>query len=772
MNIPLWVKAYEDRVLGTQMEIWSNKKRIRVDRPFNPYMYFSKPQQHIRRNLEDISIQRISDLKKMVAYKYDFNSVKDIPRYRNEDSFECDVPYLQRIAIDKPDFYMQYPQIDELDILYFDIETDTAGLFPRPERNPVISIGYAHNNGPIQILYINKLEDGDKHILEQFNAILERINPDIIVGYNCDFFDIPYMIDRCRIQKISTKAWTRHKQEAFYIDRDGERRINIQGRVVFDIFNEVLQDQTLYGITSRGMKDVAQWFNVQNTIKKIKGYENYEIVTEEVDNTRAIIGTKRLRTYNESDILITRALSNLYFKNILMFAEMLKVPISMVTQRTASLISTILYARNLREQGIVSDSANHQRYPKIFGRASIDVYKGRVRTVFKHGTGYQGAIVDIFKKGVIRNIYHVDFAGMYPSIMRTFNLSPETAKIKGYEDIGEFSFERFKNKLIIKYPDNKIGKNVVIHIDMTKKGFLPRMLTDYANERGIIKKQLKDPETPTYMKESLVSRSWCLKVIANASYGINGSAYFRYGDIVVSMTTTALGRYFISFVLDYCKEKSIEVDTDGVYIEGNIDLDDLNKKLNNYIEETFKVKNYLELELDGPYPSGFFMKKKNYMLMDNNNHIIFHGVAFKGSSKSRLFKRTLKKMSEVMLHGGNTKDIAKEMFNFKTNDIKDFVMRTKVNKPLSMYKSSNCVQKQVAQQAERDLGIDIMIGDSIEYIKQTGIPRYRIRLKVDVNKIDKEYYRLQVLKILEKLGLTDEVWFCKNPNQTKLGVFS
>jgi DNA polymerase I len=765
MNIPLYAKGIETSS-GTKIEIWGDKSKRVFDRPFDPYMYFIEKPHIYDIGSEEVMVTKLSDLKQIKVYKYSFNTVKDVPRYRNKDAFECDIPYLQRVAIDTENYYLQYPQTRALDILYFDIETDTTGMFPRPERNKITAISYAYNDNDVQVLNINKLEEGDKYILEQFNMVLKSINPDVIVGYNCDYFDIPYIIERCRLQGITTKPWTRNGREAFYITQEGLLKINIEGRVVFDVYSEVLQDQTLYGITSRSLKDVAKWFNIQKVIRNIKGYEDYEIITEEVDNMRGLIGTERLRRYAESDVLITRALSNLYFKNILMFAEMLKVPISMVTTRTANLISTILYARNLKQQNIVGDSSNHQRYPQIFGKPVVGIHKGKIRTIFIEGTGYQGALVDIFKVGLFKDIYHIDFAGMYPSIIRTFNLSPETTKIIGYEDYGEFNFIKQQDSLIIKYPDKRINKNVVVRVDMMKQGFLPKMLSDYAEERAIIKKKLKNPETPKYLEESLVSRSWCLKVIANAAYGINGSAYFRYGDIAVSMTTTAMGRFFIQFVLNCCEPHNIEVDTDGVYVQGSVDIEQINKKLQDYVEKEFGFKCLLELEMDGPYLSGYFMKKKNYILLKDKDTLVFHGGAFKGSSKNSIFRLALKQLSNAMLKGESTDSLLRNIYNFDNNCLKDFVMRTKINKPLDMYKSKNCVQRQVAQQAQKELDIRVVIGDSIEYVKQ--INGYRIRLKASLDKIDKAYYKRQILKILDQLGMVEEKWKLLNPNQTKM----
>jgi len=157
---------------------------------------------------------------------------------------------------------------------------------------------------------------------------------------------------------------------------------------------------------------------------------------------------------------------------------------------------------------------------------------------------------------------------------------------------------------------------------LDKQGFLPKSLLEMHDERQKIKEQLNNPSTPEHEREALESLSWTIKVLQNKDYGINGSGYFRYGQPAVTIATTGLGRHFMQFVLDQNPSANIACDTDGVYVVGKPNIDEYNKRLNKYIVDKFGVESFMELELEGPFPNGYFLKRKNYLLQRLKNVLL------------------------------------------------------------------------------------------------------------------------------------------------------
>lgn len=777
MIIPLYAKNIESYE-GTKMEIWANKKQTIAEIPFLPYLY-SKERRSIPiadESQEEVTF--ISDLKKYAVYKYSFGSVKHIPDYRDADSMECDIPYVQRAAIDDPRYFKRFPQTDELDIMFFDIEADTEGRFPKSEENPIIAISYAFNDEEPVVLKINELEEGDCNILTQFMDAMGQRDPDVIVTFFGNTFDIPYVIDRLNIHGISTSAFTRADGEAFFISDENEKIIHIKGRCLFDIYDEVQKDQSLFGIADRKMKTVAEWFNLQRVIRKRKGFENYDVIVEDISNTRHLIGTKRLHDYALSDVLITRELSKIYLPNVVTFAEMIGVPLNIMMRRSPSMVGTIYYARNLKHQGVISDQANFQRFPTIYGKPE-EVFKyGRMKTEFVGGTKFQGAIVDINpeKQGkVIKDIYHVDFSSLYPSIIRYFNLSPETLTFIQYKDFidGFFKFTDLGDKFQIEFGDDRIKKNVVVEV-IRKEGFLPRSLKEFMDKRDVIKENLKHPDLDDDKRVSLTSQSWVYKVMGNSSYGLVTSGFFRYGNVYVGVTTTAIGRYLIRWVKKKLQEW-IELDTDGAYNHGFVDAVAFSKEINIFLKERFNIDAKFELEANR-YPAGFFMKMKNYVLLTSRNTLVKHGVSFKASSKNHIFADALEKIAMALLTGKDIYEVARECYDISKRGMSDFVQRTRINRPLNEYAiqpsagKKGCLQVQVGQQVEDYHDSAILVGDSISYIKtMTG---YEIRETASDQKIDKDYYRKQVISVLKRFNEDYVIWQLKNPGQKTMGDFA
>ena len=261
-------------------------------------------------------------------------------------------------------------------------------------------------------------------------------------------------------------------------------------------------------------------------------------------------------------------------------------------------------------------------------------------------------------------------------------------------------------------------------------------------------------EQPVRLGDNLLEYIEHLKSNNGKSIGIS-SGFFRYGDVAIAIATTAFGRYFADLMIKWLGDKNILVDTDGDYIEGWVDVDELNKKLNDYIEKEFKLKSHLKIEMEGPYPKAYFLKMKNYVLLTEDNRIIKHGNSFKGSNKNKIFSSILDKLINNLLTDSPlsvSKIINDDLDRLRVNDnIIDFIMKTKINK--THYKSDNCIQMQVKRQAEKFHNISIMLGDMIEYVKQ--VDGYVIRELANIKKIDKNYYLKQFSKVFERLGLNE-----------------
>lgn len=778
MNIPLYAKAIEspDKT-DTMLEIWTNKQKTIIDIPFKPYLY-SKTRRLIPCATESReTVKYISDLKENDVFKYVFRSVKDIPAFRDDNSMECDIPFIQRVAIDDPDFFGKYPQTDDLDVMYFDIEVASTGIFPKSDRNPIIGIGYCFNDETPNILLTNSSEESDAGILSKFMLDVRKRNPDIIVTYFGNLFDIPYLIDRLIRHGISTSPLTRAGSEA-YFEADKGRIVFIKGRAMFDIYDEVRKDQSLFGIPSRKMKDVAKWFKLDKVIRNYPGFANYDIVTEDVSNISAIAGTEQLKTYLLSDVLVTRELSKIYLPNVIAFSEMIGLPLNIMMQRTSSMPHTVLSARNLKGMNIISDACNYQRFPEIFGKPVLVTKRGQTKTEFVGGTKFQGAVVyvnPVHQNKVVRNIFNYDFTSLYPSIIIFFNLSPETVHFIQYETYVKdfFDVKDLGDRRRITYSDDRINKNIVVEVDK-ELGFATREMLRFFNERIKIKDRIKKATGSEILH--LQSMSVIYKILLNSYFGVTGSAFFRYSNPFQGITITAVGRFLIQYVMGKNKDALLLTDTDGIYSLSKFDPEVISKEINDMLFTRFGMKTNFNMEED-IYDSGYILKMKNYILM-KGDRLVKHGVSFKASSKNLIFANALNKVAFALLNKPeDLYPIAKECYDVRGKDFSEFVMRTQINRALKEYSvqptvgKKGCLQVQVAKQASAFHDMDIRVGDQLAYVKT--YLGYEIRETAQGKKdmLDYGYYRKQVLSVLERFKLKDIIWKLKNPDQKTLFSF-
>ena len=179
----------------------------------------------------------------------------------------------------------EWSKIAPLRILSFDIEcAGRKGIFPEANVDPVIQIANivtiqgqskpiiqnvftlntcAHIVG-IQTLCYEKEEE----MLQKWSDFLRTVDADIIIGYNINGFDLPYLLDRAKTLKLDKfPFWGRvinsrtvAKDSQFSSKAFGTRNtksINIEGRVQLDVLQLMQRD---YKLRSYSLNSVSAHF--------------------------------------------------------------------------------------------------------------------------------------------------------------------------------------------------------------------------------------------------------------------------------------------------------------------------------------------------------------------------------------------------------------------------------------------------------------------------------------------------------------------------------
>jgi DNA polymerase elongation subunit (family B) len=185
--------------------------------------------------------------------------------------------------------------------------------------------------------------------------------------------------------------------------------------------------------------------------------------------------------------------------------------------------------------------------------------------------GYEGAFVKDPVPGRYEWVYDLDLTSMYPNIMISLNISPETvvSKVEGwdvekylkneYKSINlagtEYAVEDFKRMMEEK--KFSIASNGVIYRTDTL-GLIPSILVKWFDERKALRKKAKEFAEAGNMEqyEFYNGRQGVQKILLNSIYGALGLEVFRFynrdnaeavtltGQDIIKTTNKAINLYY------------------------------------------------------------------------------------------------------------------------------------------------------------------------------------------------------------------------------------
>lgn len=797
MNIPMCMSTYFDNMGGKQkLKLWTNGKRQIVTAPIMPYAY-SKTRPMFPSVMNLVKRKLLSNpFKEVNLYKCEFNSSGDVGRYCTDDSqfLENHIQFINRSMIDEPRWVENFANNDPLRIICFDAEMQNDGkTFPIPSRNPIVGIGYkccvgvenigagsgagGINSDDIHTIWSdNKKQDGN--IITGFLEILKKFDPDIIVGFNSNNFDLRYFRDRCTINGINFAKYIARSTDVMdpvqFLERTNQAsrkkytEVRIEGRISYDLYYPVIRDQSMFGIKSRQMKEVAAWYKIKDIIK------------EDMSNVDRFLGTedgmKRIDRYLRSDVNITESLFKIYVANTMMLSEKLHIPMDEMVNATPSLVSNIIFGRELMAKGIVSDGSVSTRYKR------------------DHIKNKRGGWVETYKYGMIKKLKKLDFKSYYPFLTVQFNISSETCFIVGYEEYKSEMGYRFwwaeeeipgygKIKwFYASIPDSTYGKNVIVRIDMSNEGFLPRYMRDLFDERTALKKRMKEIIKEIGQEKAgenveyagLKSREIAIKIILNSFTGYVGSEHALYGNLIAYVCITGFGRYITQRVIEKFHQTVVSSDTDAIYEDisvGNISEQEANDFISSIvIGELGFQKCWIVMEAEGEdtFGSAYFLNTvgKNYYIKDNSRGVVIkHGVATKSTGMARIVDRATDDIVINMLDGGmsfkNTKlvEAVENIYDTTKWSLRDIAKGVHVRREGDYTKGTpiGLTIGRLAKERWKIPDADLE-GMQVQYIKIRGKGNYAVVSESDdINSIawDRDYYLAMIDKLIENLGLND-----------------
>ena len=733
-----------------EIRLWgideNNRRIVVLDRSFRPYFYVvpenekyleSLPKEIEKRFPKDILHTEISSKdffgKSISVIRIVCRNPKKIPSLRDDiakiigvkNVLEADISFYLRYMIDNdiypsswhvveaeevkekrawqvdaiylaknpPKNISEKREIPKLKFLAFDIECYNQYGTPRPERDPVIIICTKTSEGEEKIFLAKDRNDRD--VMEEFSKYVLEYNPDIIVGYNSNLFDWPYLVDRCKKYKYRLKISRTYFQPmpSLY------GHISIVGRANVDLYDYA---KDLPEVKVRTLENVAEYLGVMKKSERvlIPGEEIYKYW----DNPKL---REKLIEYCLDDVRSIYLLA----KEILPFA----IQLSSIVGLPLDIVGTASVGYRVEWHLIRQAYKFNELIPN------------KVERPYRP---YRGAIVLKPLPGLHEDIAVLDFSSMYPNIMINYNISPDT-----YVPLGE------------KVSEVNIAPEVGHKFRKKPDGFYRKVLKRLLAARKEIKDKLKklDPKSNEY--KILYERQRAVKIIANATYGYCGWVGARWYKREVAEATTAWGRKIITETIRLAKSMGLKLiygDTDSIFVRYDKD------KVEKFID-TINSKLGLEIKIDKIYRRVFFTEaKKRYCGLLYDGRIDVVGLEAVRGDWSELAKEVQENVIKIILTenspskaAGYVQDVIRNLKNQKIPLSKLIIWKT-VTKNIDEYEVA--AAHVVAAKKLLASGYPLTVGDKVGYIvvKRPGV---KLADKVEpyifvknYSDIDIEYY--------------------------------
>lgn len=367
-------------------------------------------------------------------------------------------------------------KIGKILIASFDIEcTSIDGTFPKADRpgDEVIQIGtsvYEYGNPKCVYKSMITLKDclpiddvdvesyqTEKNVILAWAKFIQRLDPDIITGYNIWGFDEKYLYDRAKnggYESLLLKMLSRNINNPAKYNEEGQKlsssalgdnilyAYDIEGIVQIDLLKVVQKD---YNLVSYKLDFVSEHFMKNNKIdlspKQL--FQNYKNGSPEKIQEIAVYCIKDCVLVNDLINKLNVISNNVGMGNVCI------VPLSYLFNRGQGIKVYSLVVKQCRDEGFLIKELNKE---------DID------------SNGYEGAIVFDPTPGIyFEPVAVMDYASLYPSSMIAENISHDSiVGYKTYELLSDGSYKCIEDKINYDYYDLEDYNYNTIEYDVFK----------------------------------------------------------------------------------------------------------------------------------------------------------------------------------------------------------------------------------------------------------------------------------------------------------------
>jgi len=606
---------------------YENGKHFTARETFQPTFFVPSKRNSKYKTLEGQSVEpikpgKISECKQFID-KY--SEVDNFDVYGN-DRYIC-----QYISEKYPEEEIKF-DISKIKLVTIDIEVAAESGFPNvfdcaeellaitlqdyTTKKIICFASRPFNNTREDVRYVQCTDE--YNLIDRFLEYWERNTPEVITGWNCELYDIPYIVGRIerlmgekKVRKLSPWGYVRKKD--FVVQ--GRKQISCE----------------MAGISVIDYLDLYRKFTYTNQ-------ESYRL-----DHIAFVeLGKKKL-DHSEFDTF-----RDFYTGNWQKFIEYNIIDVELVDQledkmKLIELCLTMAYDAKVNYTDVFFQVRTWDSIIYNYLKRKNVVIPPKVRT--DKDSQYAGAYVKEPIPGKYDWVVSFDLNSLYPHLIMQYNISPETLLDQRHPSVNvdkilseEVTFEMFKDYAVC-------ANGAMYRKDI--KGFLPELMEKMYNERVIFKKKMieakkayEKQKTKTLEKEIARCNNiqMAKKISLNSAYGAIGNQYFRYFKLANAEAITLSGQVSIRWIENRMNRKLNKIlntedvdyviasDTDSIYLnlgpfidavyqgrekttEGIVSF--LNKvcevEFEKYIESSYQaLANYVNA-----YDQKMFMKREN-----------------------------------------------------------------------------------------------------------------------------------------------------------------
>jgi DNA polymerase I len=687
-------------------------------------------------------------LLKIIPNKFEFWKIRKLMWENNIKTYEAKMSVYLKFLLEHDIKFTEDRRIGILDIeTAFGENREGLDVDNTPMEIEILNI-YDYLTDTYYVFYTNKKDEEidksalppnvelfsfktEKEMMLNFIHKFRQLNFDLIFGWNVENYDFAYLLNRCRKIDIDIQDFTNY---------NGDKQVECR-KVFYKNETKIFYDIAIPGIDIVDLIDVmkkANAYSEKPASFSLKSTANFYLKDEKKGEHGSTLF--EYLKYNIQDVRLVKLLCDKYeLKTFLMgiHLEMANgVPLKHCTHNSIVILYKIkqMFKNIIIPDQIDSFDYDGMKYP--FKDYNLKITAAKVLTP---------------TSGIFNRVVFFDFKSLYPSIIRTWNISPDTIFNSGNNAM---PFVEIKDIDMNVEVEEKKKIKILKHINETKnfrldtKGIYPQLCEYLVNRRLIFQKEArrikKEKGVDNFEYKSFAYKDDNQKQVLNSIFGVGSYEHFELYNPYVAAAITAIGRNLLTFINDYVKAKNWVVclgDTDScaIAVPNDITDEDLTIELNNalkeYVLKTWPSikENYCLIFEHQKSMKKFIMKeaKKRYFGFQDDGTFICKGFSIVQHSTPTFIKEVLTNIFKDFLNSEDSKKIKENLVEykkvFKTLSPDEIGISLRIDKKLEEYEMK-VPHIEASKYSNKYLGTNLTGNDvgKFIFVKNMGSKKYPI----------------------------------------------